>query len=298
MKSLFPALLLVLATGPVLAASESRQLARSDGGLINYTLYPPMGESAGLLVLAQGSGCAPGAKNPALATVRASFPTYTTLIVEKAGIAPDSPVEDGYADCPVEFHNRFTISQRVADYADVLTALRNDQDNTDRTIFFGGSEGGIAMAMLASHIRPDAVILMSSATGMEFGEMVRSTVPPEGHSFIDAGFAAARANPDSSELFAGSTHRFWADILDHRSIDYMRQSDAPFLLLQGGRDISAPIAAARVTADAFAAEGLCHLTYWEFPALDHGLVDPEGKSRLAQISRLAAQWAEHPMPAC
>lgn len=289
MKSLVALLML---TSTASAAPESRQLARPDGSVIHYTIDSAT-DPAGLLVLSQGSGCAPGAQNPALATVRAAFSGYDTLIVEKAGIAPQMQIDEGA--CPTEFYDRYTVSQRIDDYQAVLSALA---PRPGRTILFGGSEGGLAMAILATRVDPDAAIILSSATATSFGDMVKSTVPPEGHAHIEAGFAAARANPDSSELFAGQSYRFWADILDHRSIDYMRETDTPFLLIQGGLDTSSPLAAARATADAFTTDGRCNLTYWEFPALDHGMLDPKGASHLANVATMAAVWAENPLPAC
>lgn len=298
MKLPLSLVMLALAAGPVLAAPESRTLARADGSLIHFTLDRPEGPSNGLLVLSQGSGCNPGAANRALAEVRAGFAAYTALIVEKVGITPDAAIEDGYTDCPAEYLERYTVSQRVEDYRVVLDALRSQPGIAQRTVLFGGSEGGLAMAMLATRIDADAVVLLSSATGTDFGEMVRSTVPPEGHAAIDAGFAAARANPDSSALFGGHTQRFWADILDHSSLDYMLETDTPFLLVQGGLDTSAPLAAARTTTEAFSAGGSCHLTYWEFPAFDHGMNDPSGRSHLFSVAALAAAWAEAPVPAC
>lgn len=54
----------------------------------------------------------------------------------------------------------------------------------------------------------------------------------------------------------------------------------------------------RALPDRFAAQGRCNLIYWEFPALDHGMTDPAGRSRLPAIARLAAAWAEQPLPAC
>ncbi len=286
------ALVFALLATPALAAPETHQLTRPDGSLIHYTLDRPA-DPVGLLILSQGSGCRPGAQSMGLTTVRAAFPSYATLIVEKAGIAPDMAVDD--RNCPADYHDRYTVSQRITDYEAVLAAL---DPVPGRLVLFGGSEGGLAMAILAAKLAPDAAIIFSSATGTSFGDMVKSTVPPEGHAHIDAGFAAARANPDSSDLFAGHAYRFWADILNHRSIDYMRDTDTPFLLIQGGLDTSSPLAAARSTADAFAADGRCNLTYWEFPALDHGMLDPKGTSHLSAVAAMAATWAENPIPAC
>lgn len=296
MKLLLPLLALVLATGPVQAATEAHQLARPDGSLIHYQLDYPAGPAAGLLVLAQGSGCSPAASSGNLAVIRAAFPGHVALIVEKIGITPDTET-DGYADCPAEFLDHYTLSQRISDYELVLAHLRAQPDMPARLVLFGGSEGGLAMEALASRIRPDAAILLSGAVGATFGDMVRASVPPEGHATIDAGFAAARANPDSSTLFSGHTYRFWADSLDHRSADYIENTDTPFLLIHGGRD-AAPIATLRPLLDRAAEIGLCHVTYWEFPAFDHGMSDPQGVSRLPQIARLAAAWAQEPLESC
>jgi len=284
---------------PSSAAPDVHTLSRADGSLIHYTLDRPPAHAGGLILISQGSGCAPGANNASLATVRAAFPNYAALIVEKIGIAPDSAIVDGYADCPQEFVTQYTLSQRVDDYRAVLNHLRS-QSNMPAAdlVLFGGSEGGLAVAMLAAQLQPRATIMLSSSSGTTFAETVRRTVPPEGHATIDAGFAAARANPDSDELFAGSTYRFWADILDVKAVDYMLASSSPILLIQGGLDTSSPLASARLAADAFAAEGRCTLTYWEFPSLDHGMKMPDGRSRMAEIAALAAQWVEAPSPAC
>lgn len=284
---------------PAYAAAEALTLARPNGSLIHYTIDRPPGPPAGLLLLSQGSGCAPGAKNPALATVRQAFPAYTALIVEKIGITPHALITDGNTDCPQEFVQSYTLSQRVDDYRAVLDHLGDRPGlGAEQLVLFGGSEGGLAVAKLATQYHPRATIVLSSSTGADFGEMVRSTVPPEGRATIEAGFAAARANPDSNELFAGSTYRFWADILDVRTVDIMLQTASPFLLIQGGLDTSNPVASARITADVFAAEGRCNLTYWEFPLLDHGMRLPDGEPRLAAIAAQAAGWLDAPSLAC
>ncbi|OAM74174.1 hypothetical protein [Devosia elaeis] len=228
MKSLLTLLLLALPVGMANAAPQSRQLARPDGGTIHYTLDAPPGESAGLLVLAQGSDCRPAAGNANLAVIRAAFPAYTAVIVEKSGISPDSPVQHGNSDCPPEFRDTYTLSGRIADYQTVLAALDADPA---KTILFGGSEGGLAMEALAARFHPAAAILLSGSVGETFGDMVLASVPPQGRAIVRAGFEAARADPHGSTLLSGHTHRFWADALDHRSSDYLEATDTPFLLI-------------------------------------------------------------------
>ncbi|MBB4051829.1 pimeloyl-ACP methyl ester carboxylesterase [Devosia subaequoris] len=290
---------LTLLALPQAHAIDYRQVSRADGTTVHYTLDTPAGDTSGLLVLSQGSGCARAATSPNLATVRAAFPDYAALIVEKIGITPDVEIADPFSDCPAQFYDNYTVSQRVSDYRTVLDALAADPAvNNANTILFGGSEGGLAMAMLAELVPVNATILLSTATGETFGDMVLSTVPPEARQQVQSGFEMARNNPQSSERLGGSTYRFWADGLDLRPLDHMQRATAPILLIQGGLDGSAPVAASRTTLAAFAEQGLCNLTYWEFPALDHGLTDPTGTSHLPAIARLAAAWTQAPIPAC
>ncbi len=295
MQSSFSIILLALSVGTVSAAQQSYQLARTDGSVIHYTLDAPPGDSAGILVLAQGSSCGPAAGKASLATIRAAFPTYTAVIVEKYGIASDSSVRDGQNDCPPEFLANYTLSQRIDDYEQVLAHL-HDTTTPSKMILFGGSEGGLAMEVLATRVHPAATILLSGSVGGTFGEMVLSTVPPEGRAIVGAGFAEARANPDGTML-SGHTYRFWADIVDHRSSDYLEATDTPILLIYGGRDTAA-VQPVRTLADRFAKQERCNLTYWEFPGLDHSMVDPAGRMRLPEIARLAAFWAEEPLERC
>jgi alpha-beta hydrolase superfamily lysophospholipase len=288
MRHIIAACVAALAATPALSQSEQRHLPRADGSSIAFTVDIPKGKPDGILVLAQGSGCQPTATNANLATMRQAFPHYTAVMVEKYGIASDAAIADGFSDCPAAFHAGHTVAQRVADYVSVLDSLPRAPDTP--LVLFGGSEGGLAVAMLAEQVQPTATILLSSATGIPFADMVLSTVPPEGHATIEAGFAAARADPQGTALFAGSSHRFWADILDRIPADSMARSTSPFLVVQGGRDTSSPVAAARATADRFAAAGKCNLTYWEFPALDHGMAAPDGTSHLADVATAIARW--------
>lgn len=283
-----------LTVTPSVAQIEHRQLARPDGSFIDYSVDTPRGELEGVVLLAQGSGCLPTASNTNLSIVRAAFPRHIAVMVEKYGITPDAAIIDGFADCPATFHAGYTVSERVADLEAVLATMPAERP----LVLFGGSEGGLTVAMLATNVEAKATIILSSATGILFSDMVLSTVPPEGQEQVRRGLAAAAADPEGLTIFAGWSHRFWADIMQHMPVDYMLQSSGPLLVLQGGLDVSSPIAAARATADRFAAAKLCTLTYWEFPAFDHGMIDPNGKSHMAEIAIAAAAWAASPPLGC
>lgn len=274
-------------------------LTRPDGSAIHYSLYRPDGQAKGLILIAQGSGCLPTADNPSLASVRAVFADYAAVMVEKSGVTADSGIVDGFTDCPAAFHESYTVSGRVRDYEAVLAHLRGDPSlSAEHLVLFGGSEGGMAVARLASRVEPDATIILSSATGETLANVILSTLPPEAQAGIAAGMEAARGDPEGEALFAGSSHRFWADVLDARSLDYLLDSTGPILQIQGGRDLSSPPAASQATLRAFAAAGKCTLTYWEFAGLDHGMAMPDGTSRLSEVLAMAHQWAEAPWPAC
>lgn len=299
MRLLAGPVIAALACLPAIAAPEAKTLERADGSLIHYTIDRPHGTAAGLVVLAQGSGCRVGASNPAIGTVRAAFAHHSALIVEKIGVTPEANIIEGTADCPAAFVDGYTMTQRVADYEAVISYLRGAlEPGADRLVLYGGSEGGLAVAKLAAKVDPVATIVMSSGTGLTVEDLIKSTLPPEGRAALDAGFTRARANPDSSDLFAGSSYRYWADILDERVLDYLLASTSPILLIQGGRDLSNPPLAARLAANAFAEAGDCRLTYWEFPALDHGMLMPNEGSRLHEVAKRAADWVRNPLPAC
>lgn len=274
-------------------------LARPDGSAIYYTLDRTDRPAKGLIVIAQGSGCMKTADSEGPATIRAAFADHAALLVEKAGVMPDAQIADGFNDCPEAFHQQHTLSQRVADYRAVLAQVRTDPAMAALPLLlFGGSEGGLAMARLAALEAPKATIILSSATGQTLGETILGTLPPEGQKAVSAAFDAARAAPSGDVLFAGSSHRFWADIVDQRALDHMLEAHGAFLLIQGGLDQSSPPVSSRPTLEAFSKAEKCNLTYWEFPGLDHGMQTPNGTSQMAEIGRMAAQWAEDVKPSC
>jgi pimeloyl-ACP methyl ester carboxylesterase len=225
------------------------------------------------------------------------FPEYAALIVEKVGVTLSGGADRKGSSCSQEFIDTFTLPGRVQDYERMLEYLIPLGYNADDIVLFGGSEGGLAMEMLASRLHPKATIILSGSVGATFGAMVMASVPAEGKAIVEAGFADARTNP-SSEVFSGHTKRFWADVLDHRSSDYLETIETPILLIYGGRDAGSPVEGVRPLADRFAEKGRCNLSWWEFPGLDHGTIDPSGTSQLERVARLASEWVEDPIPAC
>ncbi|MDO5643843.1 MAG: alpha/beta hydrolase, partial [Paracoccus sp. (in: a-proteobacteria)] len=288
-RYLFP-IGLMLALSPIVALAEPQRFEtpRSDGSVIHWTLdRPEADQAAGILLLAQGSGCQSVERNANLALTRAAFPSFAALMVEKYGVAPgDDPAND-HEDCSETFRHHHTITQRVEDVAAVLAELRGNDWWNGALVLIGGSEGGDVIARLSARVDADAAILISTGGSKTFGEMVRQSimeemerhaVPENRWPPVDQIFERVRANPQSDEVWAGSSFRFWADAIDHRIMDPMLESETRFLLIQGGRDVSTPPELARLVADAFASKGQANLTYWEFPGLDHAMADAQGIS--------------------
>lgn len=294
----FFALAAFIAASPVMAEPRSFATPRADGSVIHWTLdTPDGGGKSALIVIAQGSGCAAAMQSSNLNLARSAFGNLAALTVEKYGVNPGDNPSDDHMDCPQAFREHHTLSQRVADYRQIIDSLRDAAWWNGKLVLFGGSEGGIVMAMLAPEVRADAAILISTGGGVPFGQMVRQSIPEEGWPTVDATFEKARHNPDSTELWAGQSLRFWADAIDRRAADYMLRADAGFLLIQGGRDGSGAASVARAVSDLFAKAGRCNLTYWEFPAFDHSMVDASGSAHMAEVLSQASSWLESRMGA-
>ncbi|TCU18193.1 alpha/beta hydrolase family protein [Rhizobium sullae] len=296
-----------------IAAPERSEAHRPDGSTIHWNLDRPAGvEKAGIIVLAQGSGCLSVDRNDNLALMRSIFQDFAALTVEKYGVSPDDKLENDHDGCSAAFYEHHTISQRVKDYSAVIDDLRKEEWWNGKLVLIGGSEGGDVVARLAAPTKADAAIMISTGGGKTFGEMVqqsildemkRHSVPKEHWPPVEAVFEKARKNPESSEVWAGSSYRFWADAIDHRSVDSMLRSNASLLLIQGGKDTSTPVELARIVADTFAEAGRCNLTYWEFPGYNHGMADADGTSRMRDVLMQSATWLQEQLslaeqPAC
>ena len=280
-----------IATTPAAAEPQFFETPRTDGSTIHWALdLPDAGEKVGLIVIAQGSGCAAAMQSDSMQQARAAFGNLAALTVEKYGVRQGDNPADDHMDCSQAFREHHTVSQRVADYSQIIDRLRDAPWWNGKLVLFGGSEGGIAMAMLAPEAQADAGILISTGGGVPFGQMVRQSIPQEGWPTVDATFEKARQNPNSTELWAGQSLRFWADVIDRRASDYMLRADTSFLLIQGGRDASGAVNVARAVSDQFSEAGRCNLIYWELPGLDHGMADANGTSRMADVLSQAHFW--------
>lgn len=300
----FAGLLGILSLLPLAASAQDHApVQRADGSIIQWYLdHPQHAEKSALIILAQGSGCRSVTMSENIKRARSVFKDFSALTVEKYGVATgDNPQDPFDKGCSEVFRAHHSMSQRVEDYLQVLTSLKEAEWWNGKLVLFGGSEGGDVVARLAAKTNADAVVLLSTGGGTSFGDLVRQSieaemllnnVPREQWPPVDQVFAHARANPHSSETWGGSSYRFWADAIDQRPVDGMLQSDAALLLIQGSADTSAPVDNARMVPDIFAKAKRCNLAYWELAGYDHVMHDAQGNNRLPEVLAQADFWVK------
>lgn len=285
------ALLLTLAPFSTAAAEAERtSLPRADGSRIDWFLdRRGAAGPQGLLVLAQGSGCASVTTNRNLEAAKGLLPEFAVVTVEKYGVSPgDAPASPD--DCSPAFFAHHTVSQRVSDYAAVVRHLRSQPWWNGQLVLFGGSEGGAVVQILAGEIDPSAAVVFSAATGIPFRDSFVQVIPPPMAAEASAQLARARADPLSAQVWGGNSYRWWADIADRPLWEDALKSKGPLLVIQGARDGSNPVGSARALRDRFTAAGRCNLTYREYADYDHGMVDEAGVPHLPEVLAAASGW--------
>jgi pimeloyl-ACP methyl ester carboxylesterase len=293
----------VLGAFNVAAQPAPPSVKRANGSAIDWYLDRQTGSpKQGILVVAQGSGCASVRLNHNIEVAKRLLPDFAVVTVEKYGVSPgDDPKPS--APCPALFYQRHTISQRVADYRQVIARAEALPWWNGQLVLFGGSEGGAVVQILAAQVSPKAAVIYSSATGMPFAEAFVQVLPPEMAAQAPAELARIRRAPESAEVWGGNSYRWWADIIDRPLWEEAMKADAPLLVVQGRRDRSNPVASARAFRDAFAARGRCNLTYWEFEDYDHSMTDAAGVSHQEEVFGRISAWLKDRLrgaatPAC
>lgn len=288
------------------AAISNFETQRPDGSFIQWSLDIPEGHAGkvGLVVIMQGSGCDPTAKNGSLALTRIVFSDFAALMVDKYGVNQNDNVIEGDEEgvCPLEYYANNTNSQRVIDYVKILSSLSSAEWWNGQLVVLGGSEGGEIAAQVSAKMHPQAVVLISTGGGTTFGEAVRESnrqemekneVPRDQWPEVDAIFSRARENPQSAQVEGGYSYKYWADSIDRRTVDEMLKIAAPILLIHGTSDTSEPLYTARAAVDIFTKAKRCNLTYWEKAGYSHSMVDPDGTNRLEEVLQEVRFWVKN-----
>jgi alpha-beta hydrolase superfamily lysophospholipase len=285
--------------GLILAAFAATQAAaqpavsavkRPDGSAIDWYLdRQAASPKQGILVLAQGSGCSSVTLNHNIETAKHLLPDFAVVTVDKYGVRPGDDPKPGDG-CSKTFYAHHTVSQRVADYRQVIARAETLPWWNGQLVLFGGSEGGAVMHILAAKVEPNAAVIYSSATGMPFAEAFVQVIPPQMAAEAPAELARIRRAPLSDKVWGGNSYRWWADVIDRPLWEEALKARAPLLVVQGRRDRSNPVSSARALRDAFAAAKHCNLTYWEFEDYDHAMADAAGVSHQSEVFTRISAW--------
>lgn len=271
---------------------HSGESGRLDGSTIYWSLTPPRTKhSKGILLIAQGSGCAPALTSSNVQQLIAKTTNLSVLTVEKYGVKPDDTPNNPMVDCSDVFFDHHTVSQRVADVIAVLEQLKNDDVWNGELALFGGSEGGAVVSILSHKVKEtDAVVVFSTGTGIPLSEMILQIIPPPAVAETREQFIRIRENPQSIKKWSGNTFKWWADIMDTRLSDELLKSKAPVLIVHGAHDKTAPINSARATQMAFTQANDGRLTYWELNDRGHQMKDSEGISHMSSVLDDVSDW--------
>lgn len=290
-------------TSAATAAPQHAELKRPGGSEIDWYLdrqtAPPR---QGILVVAQGSGCASVTTNRNVEAAKGLLPDFAVVTVEKYGVPPGA-LPRGPEDCSAPFLAHHTISQRVADYQAVIEVLKAKPWWNGQLVLFGGSEGGAVVQILAADVNADASVIFSSATGIPFRDAFIQVVPPEMAAEAPVKLDQARRAPLSAEVWAGNSYRWWADIADRPLWEDALKARGAILVVQGRRDRSNPVSSARAFRDVFETRKRCNLTYWEYDDYDHAMIDSGGVTHLPEVLSRISDWirrqlAGAPVAAC
>ncbi|MBM3463240.1 MAG: hypothetical protein FJX76_14145 [Armatimonadetes bacterium] len=272
-------LLLLLAIG-------SSGLTRADGTGIVYYLDRPARANYPLAMILQGSECLRVADKYASMIAQLNAAGIGVLRIEKPGLSADTPI----GECPEEYLRTNTLERRVLDVMAVVATLRRAPDGWNGVLgIAGGSEGGLVAAAAAPLIpETGAVLLISSAGGMTFGEELLLLVEAEMRAAgapaeairkrldeMRAQYIVMRDNPVpdkewmSDGKLARNTYLWWADALPVAAVRPLLETSAPILVLHGEADRQTPVDSAQCMLDAFQARGKKNLELRRYPGMGH-----------------------------
>jgi pimeloyl-ACP methyl ester carboxylesterase len=216
---------------------------------------------------------------------------FVVVLLQPRGVSSDGTVDQ-------EVFQRYeTRQRRVADQLAVMDAYLGDSRNIP-VLLAGSSLGGVVAADVAARdLRGTHLLMMASGGGWTQAEegifFLEHGQPPPGIATLEelnAKYAEIQAAPDSGEMWYGHPFRMWSSYLWFRPMDGLTTRPIPMFLAQGTADTATPVESARAMRDEFARLGLTHLTYAEYPGLDHHFSNQAGESRLMDLRKDVYAW--------
>ncbi len=272
---------LLLSTSISFAAEmnvEHLSTARKDSDTkINMQLIKSSAESQSILVFMQDSKCKSSAKQFFKLTESINS-NIARLYVEKIGETDSS---ENHPQCSDKFLSNSSIDQRISDYQQVLTYLRQSATWWDKELYIiGEAQGGLIAGLVASNT-PETIKLaiVSFGGGMTMAEAwiaaLTKTMQKSGRSSAQIDEMQQRSkqffkdsiakSTSKAELANNVTYKWWASVVDVRLSDTLVEMDIPIFLAHGTEDNKIPVESAQQVYDLFSTLEKDNLVYNEYP---------------------------------
>ncbi len=279
----------------------TRTASRGDGPPISYYLVQHAHDADTLLLILQGSDCNSVLNiDSILSDYKNVWPEADVLLIEKYGIDSNlkystDPVRK---DCPVQYLEKDSPAQRVADIKVVLDTVRkNGQYKT--FILLGGSEGAVIANLVTTEIDSIDATIAFNGGGRWFIDDVSHSIAAE-HKNLDAarkeidgfkGFAEHVLNNKPFELdVSGHGYHWWQQMLSIDQLDTLKKVKSPLLIVQGGMDTSVSPQKTDELLQRLKDLGKNNIEYRRYEKLDHGLKDSDGKSLRKEVVGDMNMW--------
>ncbi|RUO66316.1 Prolyl oligopeptidase family protein [Pseudidiomarina planktonica] len=276
------------------------EITRDDGSAVEYYLDNP--DSDSLLVVFHGSDCNSVRHSNSIKQIWQTLQHDAALLtIEKYGIDESLAHKTGERDdCPADYLQHNSITQRVADAELVLQKImKSDKYDFQNLVMTGGSEGGsVALAVAAKIPKLDAVIAINAGSASfqhDVEYSIGKTVPAEQLPDVLAGFRGfAEQIKTTDEPFAmtmsGHGYSFWKDALGRNLHAPLNHISAPVLIMQSANDESVDPVNTEHEIKTIIATGASNIELRMLPGLNHGFRDSAGDSQLEAVLEEAAQW--------
>jgi len=301
---LVPRLAVAADLGPLAGTPFNKhEITDNLGRTITYYISHPA-KPAPLMLMIQGSGCAPvfiPAGAGVASTVFGAGPNategrFTVLVVDKPFSSERAGAQPGTATaCDPRFNVDFTAERWLEALRAALTDARKlPWVDRSRTLVFGHSEGAV-MAALVAGSEPsvtDVIWLAGSGTTQLFDQFAQTydTCVDRAACFaeLEAEVKAINAKPDSATDFAwGHPFKRWSSFYRVSPVDELLKSKARVYVGDGTADRSVSVMSLELVAAKLLSAGH-DVTIRRVPGADHGLNGPE--STTAKEYQRALDW--------
>lgn len=272
----------------------TRTASRGDGPPISYYLVQHTHDADTLLLILQGSDCNSVLNiDSILSDYKNAWPEADVLLIEKYGIDSNlkystDPVRK---DCPVQYLEKDSPAQRVADIKLVLDIVRKD-GQYKKIILLGGSEGAVIANLVSADVDYIDATIAFNGGGRWFIDDVSHSIaaehknPAAAGKEIDGfkGFAEHVLNSKPFELeVSGHSYHWWQQMLSIDQLDTLKKVNSPLLIIKGRIDTSVSPQKTDELLQRLKDLGKNNIEYRRYEKLDHGFKDSDGKSQRKEV---------------